>query len=283
MKDENTFKEATAGLSFDDEFDPLEDFEPEEQTEGEEPHIYSGPPENTDTVTASSVKASVIEDNRPAEERLADLLSKMATRRKTLMETIKFCQTPQKAPSVNEFIDELQQSNRSVYSPATLCELLEKAGALEKVDAEGQPLFETEEEPETVVVDGVEYLEPKKPVEVFWAATDTGREALAADKPLERLQSLFEKDQDYLVIYKRILTLCSQEDGIRTSEIDSAVDSDPLVQEPRLYAPHFVDKLEKCDALTWNKVWKTTDIGKKGLELLADIEDTAAAAEEERA
>ena len=148
----------------------------------------------------------MLEDNRPAEERLDDLLSKMAPRRKTLLETIKFCQTPQKAPSVNEFIDELQQSNRSVYSAATLCELLEKAGALEKVDAEGKPLFETEEEPETVVIDGVEYLEPKKPVEVFWVATDAGREAVAADKPLERLQSICEEDQNYLGINKRILT-----------------------------------------------------------------------------
>ena len=54
------------------------------------------------------------------------------------------------------------------------------------------------------------------------------------------------------------------------------VDNDPLVQKPRLYAPHFVDKLEKCDALEWRKAWFTTEIGKQGLEMLADVVDESA-------
>lgn len=277
MKDENTFIKLDTDLSFEDEFDPLEDLEPDEDAE-EEPHIYTAPPE-----TAEPVTASVLADNRPAAERIDDLLFKMATRRRILLQTVELCQTPQAVASVNEFIDEQQKNNLSVYSAATLCDLLEKAGAIEKVDANGQAIDETTEEPDVVVVDGVEYLEPKKPIDVYWMTTDAGREALSADKPLERLQDLFEEDEKYLVIYKRILTLCSQEDGAATPEIDKVVDDDPLVQEPRLYGPHFVDKLEKCDALVWKKIWTITEIGKRGLDLLADVEDSSANAEDERA
>ena len=49
-----------------------------------------------------------------------------------------------------------------------------------------------------------------------------------------------------------------------------------------LYAPHFVDKLEKCDALEWRKAWFTTEIGKQGLEMLADVVDEPTAEYEEK-
>ena len=49
------------------------------------------------------------------------------------------------------------------------------------------------------------------------------------------------------------------EDGKTVKEINAQVDDDPLVQKPRLYAPHFIDKLEKCDALEWADSWKTTE------------------------
>lgn len=48
------------------------------------------------------------------------------------------------------------------------------------------------------------------------------------------------------------------------------------MQKPRLYAPHFVDKLEQCDALEWRKAWFTTETGKQGLEMLADVVDESA-------
>ena len=41
--------------------------------------------------------------------------------------------------------------------------------------------------------------------------------------------------------------------GAKTPDINAAVDNDLLVQKPRFYAPHFVDKLEKCDALAWQE------------------------------
>ena len=129
----------------------------------------------------------------------------------------------------------------------------------------------------TVVVDGVEYLEAAEPVEVFWRITEPGQAKLDSDKPTERLRALLEEDAAYAVIYKRILALCAAENGAATPVINGKVDNDPLVQKPRLYAPHFVDKLEQCDALEWRKAWFTTETGKQGLEMLADVVDESAA------
>ena len=56
-------------------------------------------------------------------------------------------------------------------------------------------------------------------------------------------------------------------------EIAKRVDKDPLVQNPRYYGNNFVNKLEKCDAVVWEDCWKTTEVGRAGLERLADVVD----------
>lgn len=254
-----------------DEFDPLEDSEPE--TEDDAGGEYLAPAGLTPEAIAAAQPAH---DDRPAEERMSDLLTSMAPRRKVLLGILSFCHEPQPVAEVNAYVDELQQNNYSVYTAANLCSLLERAGGLERVTADGGPADDIEQEPQVVVVDGVEYLEASEPVELFWVATDAGRGAVEADKPLERLRNLLDEDATYLPIYKRILTLCSAEGGAKTPAINDAVDHDPLVQKPRFYAPHFIDKLEKCDALVWEKTWVATEVGRAGLEMLADVVDETA-------
>lgn len=268
MKEESTSSLLNNDLALDEEFDPLEDLEPdEEDAELDSTVGYLGTPDEVQDEKTEH-------DDRPAEERIEELLDRMTHRRKILLSTIAFCREPQEISKVNDHIDELQADNYSVYSAATLCGLLEKAGALDRIYTDGEPAEELSAEPEVVVVDGVEYLEAKAPVEVFWKASEEGLAIVDADKPLDRLEVLFEEDVRYLPIYKRILTLCSAEGGATTPSINSKVDNDPLVQKPRLYGPHFVDKLEKNDALTWKKVWIITNTGKAALDLLADVDDT---------
>lgn len=264
-----------------DEFDPLEDCVDDEEEEGRSDEFVAtvSPAEQTlERETAASEAIAPAIDERTAEERIADLLKAMAPRRKVLLSILAKCDEAQPVAEVNALVDELQQNNFSVYSAANLCTLLEKAGALERVTADGQPADDVELEPQVVVVDGVEYLEASEPMEICWATTNAGRAAVETDKPLERLRDLLDQDVAYHVIYKRILTMCAAESGAKTPVINDAVDKDPLVQKPRFYAPHFIDKLEKCDALAWQKTWVTTDIGRAGLELLADVADDAAPA-----
>ena len=250
-----------------DGFDPLEDFEDDAaETEGRADEFDDDKP----------VAPATCE--KPAEERIADLLKAMAPRRTVLLGILTACDEPQPASAVNARVDELQENNFSVYSAANLCSLLEKAGAIERVTAEGEPAENIEAEPQTVVVDGVEYLEAREPVEIYWRITEPGRAALEADKPLERLRALLDEDAAYAPIYQRILRLCAADGGTTTPTINNAVDHDPLVQKPRFYAPHFVDRLEKCDALAWRKAWCITDIGRAGLDMLADVVDEGAPA-----
>lgn len=208
-------------------------------------------------------------DERPADERTDELLTTMAPRRAVLLAILAQCREAQPVAAVNAHVDDLQKHNFSVYSAANLCTLLERAGALERVTADGEPAEQVDLEPQTVVVDGVEYLEAREPLETFWRTTEAGLRALEADKPLERLRELLEQDAAYEDIYARILTLCAAEGGATTSSINDAVDHDPLVQQPRLYGPHFVDRLEKCGALIWQSTWVTTEVGRAALTWLA--------------
>lgn len=261
-----------------DDFDPLEDTGEDEDEEGAERTAVSAATDAPDANAHPQAAA----DERTPKERIDDLFESMAPRRKVLLGILSCVSDGRKAVAeVNAEVDRLQEDNFSVYSAANLCTLLEKAGAIERVTADGQPADEVESEPKTVVVDGVEYLEAAEPVEICWQITEAGQEKLASDNPADRLRELLAKDEQYAVIYKRILTLCAAEGGATTPSINSAVDDDPLVQKPRLYAPHFVDLLEKCDALEWRKAWYTTEIGQQGLATLADIEDEAQTKTEE--
>ena len=270
-----------------DGFDPLEDFD-DDETDGRADEFVATVSaakdalarENADADADATSSGASVACERPAGERIDDLLKAMAPRRTVLLGILAACAQPQPASAVKAQVDELQANNFSVYSAANLCSLLEKAGALERVTADGDPADDAEVEPETVVVDGVEYLEAREPVETYWRATAPGIAALEADKPLDRLRALLEQDAAYAPIYQRILNLCAADGGAATPAINDAVDNDPLVQKPRFYAPHFIDRLEKCDALVWKKTWRTTDIGRAGLDLLADAPATTASKED---
>ena len=179
-------------------------------------------------------------------------------------------------------VDRLQADNFSVYSPASLANLLERAGALARVTADGEPYPEGDPEPVLVEVDGVSYYEAGEAPEVCWLATEDGAAYAEADKPLDRLTDLLSEDAKYATIYERILGLTAQESGASMPTINEAVDNDELLKSPRLYAPHFIDKLEKCDAVEWrDKSWRITEVGRAGQRIVADLVAAQAAPEPE--
>lgn len=243
-------------------FDPLEDREPEDDgQDGSEFSGYVGSPDNQPEVNKPA-------DDRPAQERIADLFAAMAPRRRTLLGILSFCAEPRPVSRVNELVDQMQENNFSVYTAANLCALLEKAGALVRVDASGESMEDLQAKPQIIVIDGIEYLEAQEAPEIHWLSTEEGNTVVAEDRPLDRLKALFEEDNLYQPIYQQILALCAAEGGTTMPDIGAAVDSDPLLQKPRFYASHFIDKLEKCDAVVWRKTWGITEIGQAGLETL---------------
>ena len=273
MKDTSSFLD----LALDDSmgFDPLGAFDDDVEEDAEEvTEGYLGAP-HTD------VPAPVV-DTRPAPERIADLFSAMAPRRRTLLGMITFCAAPQTTDALDAEVDRLQTDNFSVYSPASLANLLERAGALARVTADGEPYPESDPERVRVEVDGVSYYEAGEAPEVCWLATEDGAAYAEADKPLDRLTNLLAEDAKYATIYERILGLTAQDAGASMPTINEAVDNDELLKSPRLYAPHFIDKLEKCDAVEWrDKSWRITEVGRAGQRIVADLVAAQAAPEPE--
>lgn len=255
------------------DYDPLADMGDEDEDDDSDGQQVPVP--NQEVANAQAAKTAAKKDDQPASERIEELFKEMAPRRRVLLGILRFLQQPQSADALVGEVDRLQEYDYSVYTSANYAKLLERAGAIEKVNADGTPFSNDEEiQPEIVEVDGVEYLKPADGKPVYWANTAAGQEFLDSDKPLERLYELLADNKKYETIYKRILDACTVEGGLAIAEINKKVDKDPLVQKPRLYAPHFVDRLEKCDALRWEGKWMTTDIGKLGLERLADVVDT---------
>ena len=259
--------------AFDEGYDPLADIDFEGDEEVDFP---VGDGSNLKQAEHPEVQPVPAHDTRLATVRTAELFGHMAARRKTLLAILRQCRDKQPVREVADFICDLKTRDHSVYSANDFCMLLERAGAIERVGEDGQSYEEVELEPKTVVVDGVEYLEPQTPPPAFWVTTQAGLEVLAADDPEGRTEKLFEEEGDYLPIFKRILTLCSAGAGATAKQIAKTCDADPLLQKPRYYSSRFVEKLNQCDALIWGgKAWELTEVGREALTQLEHVNDPA--------
>lgn len=238
--------------------DELEDFDPyfDEEPAGD---VIIDPSE-----IEKAPKAPVVYSNPdiPAPERIEKLMEAMNSTSRTLRQLITFCETPKAVDETNDFLNDIQGDNYSVYSPATLCRLLEEAGAIERIDENGRLANETVDEPAIVIVDGVEYLEPAPARASFWRSTPDGLAYVTGADPAAELEALLTETPDYLPIFKRVLELCARTDGAASAALSAAVDKDPVVQEPRRYSGYFIDRLEACEAVEWkNGAWRITELG----------------------
>lgn len=212
-------------------------------------------------------KAGYRDTTLPAHERISCLFEAMSARRRMLMDLLRYAQSPRRAEEVVSFVDALQEHDYAVYTASDYTRLLEEAGALAKVDEAGERIDPDARRMPDIIVgdDGRRYYKPADIPATFWQTTEDGIAALKADAPLDRLAALLEKEAAYRTIYRRVLDLCAADGGASTAEIAHAVDDDPLVQEPRLMAPHFTNRLEQCDAIRWDGRWKTTSVDEEAL------------------
>lgn len=212
---------------------------------------------------------------RPADERTRELFGQMRPHRTTLLGILDATCTPASTDEIERAVEELRTRKFSVYSASNLCTMLEAAGALERVTAEGDPYETCDPKPAVVVIDGEEYYEPTWPPKVHWQATETGLQMVAEDDPVERMQRLLKREEDLQAVHKRVLSMASEPGGTTMSQLSAAVDGNPLIAEPRrFFVQHFVEGLERCDALAWSgSTWKATSIGAQALEMLANVRD----------
>ena len=229
---------------------------------------------SNDTQAAQADEAKAAE--RPNDgAALAKLMEKMAQRREVLMGIMEYCLQAREVAEVDAHVASLQAHNASVYDGAALCAMLKDAGALEQVaqaqtqagDEGAAPDSPELHQPLVEVEDGVEYLRPAAPAATLWKTTEAGQAYLAGYDPQADLARLIDDDAQYMDIYLRVLDLCTDEAGAGTPDLSQAVDSEPLVQSPRLFAQHFTEHLEKAGAVAWNgRRWKVTEAGRTWLE-----------------
>lgn len=263
--------EAYDPLNDTDSYDPLADTDDAEAESADAPAVADQSSAAAPSQAAS--KTAPEADTRDASERTADLFDHMPRERSVLMGILAFLDTAQPFEGLRDEVDRLQEHHGSVYDAASYTSLLQRAGAIERVTEDGEPIDDaTKQPPEIVEVDGVEFYKPAEAPAVFLQVTDAGRAYRQADDPNRRMHLLFAEQVHYLPIVKRILEVCNVEGGVPIAKIAKAVDDDPLLQKPRRYAQYFTEKLEACDAIAWNGSWQTTDIGRRGLEDLADID-----------
>lgn len=215
---------------------------------------------------------------RPAEERIRELFNNMNPHRRVLYGVLRALREPVGNNQVGSVIDALRAHKFSVYSTSNICTMLETAGAVRRVLEDGTPYEDFKPEPKIVVEDGVEYWQAVLAPMPYWQITEAGQAQLDSYHPIEKLEATFAEEAEYLTLYKRVLTLCTADEGVSMKQMSAAVDSDPLVAtEPRNYfVQHFVEALERGEAVAWNgKAWKITEVGRQALaENLADVVDS---------
>lgn len=268
----------------DEEFDPLFDAKEEEELEWEdvEPEFEGSteflPPDPDEFAAAAGPTLPADKDDgRPAAERINELFHQMVPRKQIFLDTLRAAAVPISTTDINEVINKLEASNYSVYSPEQQCAMLENAGALQRVNPDGTPYSNEEREPETVIVDGVAYLQPTQPPEVYWLITEAGQDVVDADKPLERFRANVLGDSEFLDAYLCIMESCNTEKGAIITVLDKQVEELPSVcaHTPKFTASHFIDRLRLCNTVVWKRpAWQLTDIGKEALvELKATLQE----------
>lgn len=221
----------------------------------------------------SEAESALGKGARSSAELIDELFTRMQPHRRKLLSIISFLRDPRSEAELKTMVDKLQEHDFSVFTSSNLAAALERAGAIERIDKQSGGRSLQKREPEIIVIDGTEYYKPADRKPVFWISTPAGINALDSDEPLERLRKLFDEEDAYLPIYKRLLDFCSS-NGRSATAIERIVKGDPLVENPHKEAAHFTDRLERCDAIRWTGSWVTTEIGIQGLDLLADIEDS---------
>lgn len=255
-----------------DSFDPLADFDPADDDYDAplESGVVRVDPQEFPTMEALAQTTEELAC-QPAPVRIATLLDNMQPSRKLLISVMGKCLEPCPNTEVLAFIADYQRNAKSIFTPDIIMAHLHRAGAVERLCEDGSSYEDLSLEPASVVVDGVEYLEPVEPPEIFWRTTPDGAEVVEGDRPAERLFGLLDTEPQYRAIYRTVLEQAAAAEGATEKQISALVNGDPVLEKPRMYAPRFISKLFECDALTWeDKRWHITELGRQALANLSD-------------
>lgn len=255
-------------LDFDDEFDPLavDDLDIDQEDMDDD-----NPLDTVDYPTMRNMpedmrKEGVYTPERQggAQEAIKSLMDHNPGRRPILLAIMQMCAGDgMPASKVTEEVNKLQADNLSVYAPMTLCRMLERAGGLTLEMPETHEVEEGIEE-------GVEYLEIKERIDPIWHTTEDGVAVCEEFSHAPVFHDIvLDRDSAYLEVYRAVM-LALDERPRTKREIDDLVDTFEVVKKPRRFGGHFVDMLERADAIEWKgRAWQLTKAGRELLPLTA--------------
>ena len=103
----------------------------------------------------------------------------------------------------------------------------------------------------------------------MWRATAAGlavRESLTQGAAFREL--VLGRDAKYVEVYHAVMEAVAAEPRSK-AYIDALVDAFPVAQSPRRFGGHFIDLLERTDALEWkDRAWRLTDLGRSMLPVV---------------
>lgn len=191
------------------------------------------------------------------EPALRALLDHNPARRPVLLAIIDWCRDGAAASAITERVNVFQRDNRSVYAPMTLCRMLEGVGALElEMPPAATPCSDE--------AAGVEYLEVPARVDPVWRATQPALDVWADLTSGSAFRDLIlGRDSRYLDVYVAVMDAAAAR-GLSKADVEAIVDPFPSVQKPRRFGGHFIDILERADALAWHDhAWRLTPLGER--------------------
>ena len=242
----------------DDDFDPLADIDLEEYDQDGDADYLAPIPDSDKSVVPPKVEA-------PAPERIEKLIAGMPGQLFRLLSAVDACREPQALDDAATAVEQAHPQGVSVFDAAQIVLLMHRAGGLEKIEpdvAEDERAGEGVCARETATADCIE-VEPEVPA--TYVATEAGLAALDKYTGVHVIEDLVNDKPQYQPIYRRILTMCDVPGGVPVAQLNKAVDSDELLQEPRLFCTYFLNKLEGAGALEWWENWKITEAGKTAL------------------
>jgi hypothetical protein len=169
-----------------------------------------------------------------AERRILELMSTHGEYRQVFYKILRFCVDPQPFMQVQEDIHSYPEMETALQPPAILLGWIEKAGGIEQI---------TEKE------------------EGRWRTTDAGKQVVAQEAPMKKIQSLLADEPDFREIFLELLAFCETPSTI--AEINEGFKGKPILSEKNVYPTYFVHALEEFGGLIWqDKRWRTTEAGK---------------------
>lgn len=243
-------------FTIDDDFDPLADLELAGEEEQPETDYLPPIPDAELSRVPERVELSF-------EERIDKLLKGIPGQQFRILRAVEFCAgEPRGMDEVVADMDEAYPTKTSVYDASQIVQLLVRAGALERLESDGEP-GRTVAEANGAAGD---YLEVTPAPPAVFRATQAGLDAVAARKGEQIVIQKITEEKRYLPLYERFFALAGREGGCSTKELDQAIDHDPLCEEPRRFCGYFLGRLEETGAVRWRDAWTVTDLGRAVLD-----------------